>query len=75
MKKLINKKDVKLLIMLCSLIYFISYTTRINYAAVLLEIVKTQNITKAAASMALTASAVTYGAGQLISGFLGDKIK
>ena len=75
MKKLIQEKNVKLLIMLCSLIYFISYTTRINYAAVLLEIVKTQNITKAAASMALTASAVTYGAGQLISGFLGDKIK
>ncbi len=75
MKKLLSQKNVTMLIWLASLVYFVSYLTRINYSAVLLEIVKTQNITKSAASMALTASSVTYGAGQLISGFLGDKIK
>ena len=30
---------------------------------------------KSSASLALTASAATYGAGQLISGFLGDRIE
>ncbi len=75
MKKLLSKKTINALIFLTSLVYFISYLTRINYAAMLLEIVKTQNVTKAVASMALTASAITYAIGQIISGFLGDKIK
>jgi len=75
MKKLLSKKNVTMLMWLASLVYFISYITRINYSAMLIEIIRTQNVTKAAASMALTASSVTYGTGQIVSGFLGDKIK
>ncbi len=70
-----KNKYVARLVMLCSMLYFISYITRINYAAVLVEIIKNLNITKTAASLALTASAVSYGFGQLISGYLGDRIK
>ncbi len=75
MQKLLSKKNVSMLIWLTSLVYFISYLTRINYSAMLLEIVRTQNVTKAAASLALTLNSITYGTGQLVSGFLGDKIK
>lgn len=65
----------KILIGFCIVAYFVSYITRINYGAVLLEIVNSEGITKMAASMAVTGSFVTYGVGQLISGWLGDRIK
>lgn len=64
-----------LLIALCSACYFISYVTRINYGAVLLEIQRAEGISKVAASMAVTGSFITYGAGQPISGWLGDRWK
>lgn len=64
-----------MLIALCTICYFVSYLTRINYGAVLLEIERAEGISKVAASMAVTGSFITYGAGQLISGWLGDRLK
>ncbi len=64
----------RLLVALCTVCYFVSYLTRINYGAVLLEIVQTEGIGKVAASMAVTGSFLTYGAGQLVSGWLGDRV-
>ena len=61
----------RILIGFCVAAYFVSYITRINYGTVLLEIVNSEGITKMAASMAVTGSFVTYGIGQLISGWLG----
>lgn len=55
--------------------YFISYITRINYGAVLVEMVATTGFGKTALSVALTGSFITYGLGQVISGFIGDKIQ
>ena len=55
------------------LVYFASYVTRINYGAVISEIVFTEGIAKSSASLAVTASFITYGIGQLFSGYLGDK--
>ena len=57
------------------MLYLVSYITRINYGAVISEIVKAEGILKSEASLALTASAITYGAGQIISGFFGDRIE
>ncbi len=75
MLKIIEKKYSSMLVWLCVAIYFVSYITRINYGAVLVEIIASKGIGKAAASLALTGSAVTYGVGQLISGYMGDKLK
>ncbi|MBE6928866.1 MAG: MFS transporter [Ruminococcaceae bacterium] len=75
MKKLENKKVIGLFIALCWLAYFASYFTRINYAAVITEVVRDLGITKAAAALATTGMSITYGAGQLISGLLGDRIR
>lgn len=55
-------------------LYMISYITRINYGAVISEIVSAEGVLKSDASLALTAASITYGIGQLFSGFLGDKI-
>lgn len=65
----------KLLVFLCAACYFVSYITRINYGAVILEIQKAEGITKTAVSMAVTGSFVTYGAGQLVSGWMGDRMR
>lgn len=69
-----GKKQINRFVFLCSFIYFISYVTRINYGAVLAEMVASTGQSKSALSVALTGSFITYGAGQLVSGFLGDHI-
>lgn len=72
-KKLQKKKYIFYLVFLCAVIYFVSYVTRINYSAVLVEIMKSEGYTKTAASVPLTGLFIVYGVGQLISGFLGDR--
>lgn len=72
-KKITAKKYIFYLVFLCAAIYFISYLTRINYSAVLVEIMNSEGYTKTAASVPLTGLFIVYGVGQLISGVLGDK--
>ena len=74
-EKLAARQSVRSLTMLLMAVYFVSYLTRVNYGAVVSEIVAVEGIRKSAASLALTGSAVTYGAGQLVSGCLGDRIE
>ena len=59
---------------LCAAFYFTSYFTRFAYSCVMVEIIRTTGTDKTTASSALTALFVTYGIGQLISGWLGDRI-
>ena len=73
MKKITDKSRVIRMTMLFTILYMISYMTRINYGAVISEMVLAEGIQKSAASLALTASAVTYGTGQILSGFMGDR--
>lgn len=51
----------------------ISYITRVNFGAIVSEMVTSLQISKSRVSMALTGSFITYGAGQIISGICGDK--
>lgn len=75
MSKLISKKDINFLTFICAAVYFVSYVSRINLGAVLVEVVNSGFADKKTAALALTVCSVTYGAGQLISGYLGDKFK
>ncbi len=72
-----DKKNstVKILSFLCPLIYFASYMTRKNYSIVMADIIISEGISNADASLAATLSLVSYGIGQIISGILGDKFK
>lgn len=63
------------LMLLFMFTYLISYLTRINYATVISEIVIREGVLKSTASLALSCSALTYGVGQLLSGYMGDKIQ
>ena len=58
---------------LCCLVYFMSYLTRMNYAASLAEIQEDLAISKNLTSLPVTGSFFSYGAGQLLCGFLGDR--
>ncbi len=70
MKKL--NKAVQLTLLL-SLTYMISYITRVSYGTVISEIEKNTHIAKSLLAHGLTGSFITYGAGQIISGILGDR--
>ena len=70
-----DKKQASKLTALCCLVYFSSYITRLDYAAVLVEIVQDLQIAKTTASIAVTGSFITYGLGMVIFGVMGDRIK
>ncbi len=56
------------------LVYFFSYAMRLDYAASLVAIVQDLQVSNTAASAAITGSFITYGIGQVLCGFIGDKI-
>lgn len=58
---------------LFAMTYFVSYLTRINFAAIISVMVSATGYSKAILSIAVTSSFVTYGVGQCISGFMGDR--
>ena len=75
MAKITDKKSALKMSILFMLIYMVSYITRINYGAIISEIISAENIKGSLASLAVTGSFITYGVGQLISGYLGEKIQ
>ncbi|MBE6570505.1 MAG: MFS transporter [Ruminococcaceae bacterium] len=61
-------------IAICTIVYFASYMTRKNYGAAMTEIIQALNVTKDEAGLVNTGLFLTYGAGQIFSGILGDHI-
>ena len=72
--RLARQRMSQRLMLLCSVAYFCSYLTRINYAAVMVEIIAREGISRIEASAALTGLFVCYSVGQLVSGYLGDRL-
>lgn len=70
---LIQNLKPRSIMLLFSGVYFVSYLTRINYAAVISAIIADEKISASYAAVAVTGAFVTYGAGQLVSGWLSDK--
>lgn len=58
---------------LFALTYMVSYMTRTNFGAIISEIISATGVSKSLLSLALTGSFITYGIGQVISGFFGDR--
>ncbi|MDO4739157.1 MAG: MFS transporter [Eubacteriales bacterium] len=59
---------------ICSLAYFMSYVMRLGFAAGLVEITAALGVSQSSAGLACTGLFITYGAGQFLSGYLGDRI-
>ena len=74
LNKLTDRKAVAGITWLFAITYMVSYLTRINYGAVISEVVTDTGYTKDLLAMAVTGSFITYGAGQIVSGIIGDRI-
>lgn len=64
-----------MLIALCTAAYLVSYVTRVDLSASLVEVIASGFARKSVAALALTVCSVTYGIGQVISGWLCDRYK
>lgn len=70
-----SHKRMRALCFLCCMAYFVSYLTRLDYAACMVEIQDALQVGKNVAGLPVTACFLSYGAGQVIFGFLGDRIR
>lgn len=66
---------VKLLSVLCPLVYFASYLTRKDYSIVMQAIIENEGLLKAQAGQVESLAVISYGVGQIVSGILGDRFK
>ena len=65
---------IKMLFLLCWISYVFTYLGRLNYAACLVEIVAEEGWSKGQAGLIATGFFLCYGVGQLINGYVGDKL-
>ena len=56
-------------------VYFTSYCMRVNLAVMLVKICSELRVEKTELAIVITGLTVAYGIGQVISGFLGDRLK
>ncbi len=68
-----NIKGIRLAWLL-AFVYFASYSTRINFAAVIQAIATDTSYAKSALSVILVCMSISYALGQIINGKLGDTI-
>ncbi len=68
-----ERKKVNQIMFVFACCYMVSYITRINFGAVILEMATETGIAKSLLSLSVTGSFITYGTGQIISGICGDK--
>ena len=66
-----SKKGI---VALCTVAYFASYFSRKTFSVVMVEMLEKEVLSRGVAGMVGTALFIFYGLGQLISGYLGDKI-
>lgn len=69
----LTRDKVPTMFRLCWLVYFTAYIGRLGYAAVMAEIIAAEGFSKAACGLVGTGFFLCYGAGQLFSGFAGDR--
>jgi len=71
MMKRYSKRGI---VLLCSLVYFTSYFARKDFAAVTVGMLASEALTKEIAGLIGTALFAMYGLGQIVSGYLGDRV-
>lgn len=72
MEKRYSKRGI---VILCSLVYFVSYFSRKDFAAVMAAMLEASVLDKETAGLIGTMLFAFYGVGQLLSGYLGDRMK
>ncbi len=75
MKKSTIANSTKKIAYFLAAVYFTSYCMRVNLAVMLVKICSEMQVEKSALAIVITGLTIAYGTGQVISGFLGDRIK
>ncbi|MBQ7225377.1 MAG: MFS transporter [Clostridia bacterium] len=70
----IKKYSNKAIVAMCTIAYFASYFSRKTFAVVMVNMMQDGAVDRGVAGIVGTALFVFYGAGQLVSGYLGDKL-
>lgn len=70
--KRVRPEKLTFLFSLCWAAYLVSNLGRLNYGAVMAEILRAEGFSNAAGGLVSTGFFVAYGAGQLLSGYIGD---
>lgn len=71
-----NKNTLlNMIVLLCCAAYFVSYLTRKNYSVAISAIAESTGLAKSALGSVESALLIFYAIGQIVSGFLGDRIK
>lgn len=68
-----TRKESTALAWFFALTYMVSYITRINYGAIIAEMVTEIGFARSELALSLTGSFITYGLGQIVSGLCGDR--
>lgn len=74
-KKITDKKQAFFLFCICWMAYFTCYIGRLNYSSAMTAMIGEQVLTKTQAGTVSMVYFFVYGAGQLVNGFLGDRLK
>ena len=72
-RRIVKKSKVWMLFGLCWVVYFSSYLGRLNFSGVMSQMMAENLMDKSQAGLVNTVFFVTYAAGQLINGVLGDR--
>lgn len=68
-----KKYSARAIVILCTVAYFASYFSRKTFAVVMVNMLDSGALDRGVAGLVGTALFIFYGAGQLVSGYLGDK--
>lgn len=69
-----KKTTIKAVFLLCWFAYVTTYLGRLNYSACIVETVNAEHWSKSMAGLVATGFFITYGFGQIVNGYIGDKI-
>ncbi len=72
-RRIVNNKYKNMLLFIAWLAYFAGYVSRLNYGAVMAEIIAAEHVSKGAAGLISTGAFTVYAIGQIVSGVLGDQ--
>ncbi|MBQ7032853.1 MAG: MFS transporter [Clostridia bacterium] len=73
MKKITEPRYMYSLLILSWLVYFVGYIARLDYGAVMVEIIHSEGVSRSLTGLISTGASLTYALGQIASGFLGDR--
>lgn len=74
-RKITNKKQAFFLFCICWMAYFTCYIGRLNFSSAMAAMIEEQVLTKTQAGTISMVYFFVYGAGQLLNGFLGDRLQ